>query len=47
MRTPNGHRETHAMATEFKMHPPGIVEGSIHFGISSLVIPRLTLNQAL
>ena len=46
VRSPNGRRETHAMATEFQMHPPGIVEGSIHSGISSLVIPHLTLNQA-
>ena len=24
--TPNGRRETHAMATEFQMHPAGIIE---------------------
>ena len=30
VRTPKGRRETHAMATKLHMHPPGIVEGSIH-----------------
>ena len=47
MSTPNGRRETHAMATEFQMHPAGIVEaGGVHPGISSLVFLRLTAKQA-
>ena len=34
--TPNGRRETHAMATEFQMHPAGIIEtGSSQPGIST------------
>ena len=45
--TPNGRRETHAMATEFQMHPAGIIEtGRAHTGISTLIIPRLTSKQA-
>ena len=44
--TPNGRRETHAMATEFQMHPAGIIEtGSSQPGISTLTIPRLTPKQ--
>ena len=39
--TPNGRRETHAMATEFQMH-----NGSVHPGISALVFPQLTIQQA-
>jgi len=37
--TPNGRRETHAMATEFQMHPHN---GSVQPGISALVFPQLT-----
>ena len=45
--TPNGRRETHSMATEFQKHPAGIIEAdSAQPGISTLVLPRLTLNQA-
>jgi len=45
--TPNGRRETHAMATEFQMHPAGIIEnGSAQPGMSTLLIPRLTSKQA-
>ncbi len=45
--TPNGRRETHAMATEFQMHPAGIIEsGSAQSGISTLTIPRLTYKLA-
>ena len=45
--TPNGRRETHAMATEFQMHPAGIIEsGSAQSGISTLTIPRLTSKLA-
>ena len=45
--TPNGRRETHAMATEFQVHPAGIIEpGTAQLpGISTLVIPRLTAKQ--
>ena len=43
--TPNGCRETHAMATEFQMHPAGIIEtGSAQLG--ALIIPRLTAKQS-
>ena len=45
--TPNGRRETHAMATQFQSHPAGIIEfGSAQPGISTLTIPRLTSKQA-
>ena len=45
--TPNGRRETHAMATEFQMHPAGIIEcGSANPGISTLTIPRITIKQS-
>ena len=43
--TPNGHRETHAMATEFQMHPARDV-GSSPPALDKIVIPRLTSNQA-
>ena len=45
--TPNGHRETHAMATEFQVHPAGIIQpGTAQLpGLSTLVIPRLTAKQ--
>ena len=44
--TPNDCRGTHAMATEFQMHPAGIIEtGSSQLGISTLTIPRLTPKQ--
>ena len=45
--TPNGRRETHAMATEFQIHPAGIIEPGTAMlpGISTLVIPRLTAKQ--
>ena len=45
--TPNGRRETHALATEFQVHPAGIIEpGTAQLpGISTLVIPRLTAKQ--
>lgn len=43
--TPNGRRETHAMATEFQLHPAGIVEAqSAHHGFNELTIPRIA-NQ--
>ena len=44
--TPNGHRETHAMATEFQMHPAGIINSRAKPGMSTLVFPRLTAQQA-
>ena len=44
--TPNGRRETHAMATEFQMHPAGIINSSTQPGISTLKFPRLTSMQA-
>ena len=45
--TPNCRRETHAMATEFQMHPGGIIEsGSTQSCISTLTIPRLTSKLA-
>ena len=45
--TPNGRRETHAMATEFQQHPAGLIEvGSVQPGVSTLVIPRLNSSQA-
>ena len=44
--TPNGLRETHAMATEFQMHPAGIINSSTQPGISTLKFPRLTSIQA-
>ncbi len=35
--TPNGCRETHAMETEFQMHPAGIIEpGSSHSDINTI-----------
>ena len=43
--TPNGCRETHAMATEFQMHPARDV-GSSPPALDKIVIPRLTSNQA-
>lgn len=44
--TPNGRRETHAMATEFQVHPNAITESSnAQPAISDLVIPRLTSRQ--
>lgn len=44
--TPNGRRETHAMATEFQVHPAGVIEtGTSHSGISTLVIPCLTSKE--
>ena len=46
MSTPNGRRETYAMATEFQMHPDGIIEtGSSQPGISNIMIPRLIPKQ--
>ena len=43
--TPNG-RETHAMDTEFQIHPAVIIEtGSSQPGISTLTILRLTPKQ--
>ena len=45
--TPNGRRETHAMATEFQMHPAGIIEtGSSQPGISTLIMPHLSSEDA-
>ncbi len=41
--TPNCRRETHAMATEFQMHP---INGNTQPGISTLMFPRLTSQQA-
>ena len=43
--TSNGRRETHAMATEFQMHPAGIINGSTQPRISTLIFPRLTSQQ--
>ncbi len=43
--TPNGRRETHAMATEFQSHPVMITENNSHPGISAIKIPRLALNK--
>ena len=45
--TPNGRRETHAMATEFQVHPAGIIQPDTAQlpGLSTLVIPRLTAKQ--
>ena len=43
----NSRRETHAMATEFQMHPAGIIEtGCANLGFSSLAVPRLTRKEA-
>ena len=40
--TPNGRRETHAMATEFQVHPARVTEnGKSQPGISIIMIPRL------
>ena len=40
--TPNGRRETHAMAIEFQQHPSGVLEcGSAKAGLLKLTIPRL------
>ncbi len=45
--TPNGRRETHAMAIEFQNHPAGIIEmGPAQPCISRLKIPRLSSKQA-
>ena len=41
--TPIGHHETHAMATEFQIHPHN---GSIQPGTSASVFRRLTMQQA-
>ena len=41
--TENGHSETHAMATEFQMHP---INGNTQPGISTLILPWLTSQQA-
>ena len=44
--TPNGRREIHAMATEFQMHPAGIIEtGGANLGFSSLAVPRFTRKE--
>ena len=45
--TPNGRRETHAMATEFQLHPAGIIETScdVNSEMSALTIPRLTAKE--
>ena len=45
--TPNGRRETYAMATEFQVHPAGIIQpGTAQLpGLSTLVIRRLTAKQ--
>ena len=44
--TPNGRRETHAMATEFQMHPAGIINSSGKPEMGTLIFPRLTSQQA-
>lgn len=41
--TANGRHETHTMATEFQMHP---INGNTQPGISTLIFPRLTSQQA-
>lgn len=45
--TPNGRRETHAMATEFQVHPAGIIESGTaqQPGVDTILIPRLTAKQ--
>lgn len=44
--TQNGRRETYDMATEFQMHPAGIVEsGRSQHMLSTLTIPRLTSKE--
>ena len=44
--TPNGRRETHAMAIEFQQHPSGVLEcGSAKAGLLNLTIPRLCKGE--
>ena len=44
--TPNGRRETHAMAIEFQQHPLDIIEcGSAKAGLLNLTIPRLCKRE--
>ena len=44
--TPNGRRETHAMAIEFQQHPSGVLDyGSAKAGLLNLTIPRLCKRE--
>ncbi|KAH3748409.1 hypothetical protein DPMN_182854 [Dreissena polymorpha] len=44
---PNGRRETHAMATEFQVHPAGLVQSTeSNNSMMSLTTPRLTAKQS-
>ena len=44
--TPNGRRETHAMAIEFQQHPSVVLEcGSAKAGLLNLTIPRLCKSE--
>ena len=44
--TPNGRRDTHAMAIEFQQHPSGVLEcGSAKAGLLNLTIPRLCKRE--
>ena len=45
--TPNGRRDTHAMATEFQVHPAGIIQpGNAQLpGLNTLVISRFNAKQ--
>ena len=46
--TPNGRRDTHAMAHKFQLaHPAGIIEtGTARPGISSLIVPRIKKQES-
>jgi len=44
--TPNGRRETHAMAIEFQQHPSGVLKcGSAKAGLLNLTIPRICKRE--
>jgi len=44
--TPNGRRETHAIAIEFQQNPSGVLEcGSAKVGLLNLTIPRLCKRE--
>ena len=46
MCTPNGRRQTHAMAVEFQQHPSGVLEcGSAKAGLLNLTITRLCKRE--
>ena len=46
--TPNGRRDTHAMAHQFQLsHPAGIIEtGTARPGISSFIVPRIKKQES-